>query len=213
MKIALDLFCKAGGASDGLVAAGYTVIGVDIEDQSNYPYQFIKTDALLFLEVMITTGSSVDLIWASPPCQAFTAYRRNGKVKDYPNYIPKLRSLLAAIDCNWVIENVEGAPLENSVTLCGSMFGLDVKRHRIFESNFVIAPMLCDHQMWKPRFPPASNRSNLRKTVEVGVYRIPLDVQKKAMGIFRKITLKELSNAIPPAYSKYIGQCALLCSE
>lgn len=208
MKIALDLFCKAGGASDGLAAAGYTVVGVDIEDQDNYPYQFIKADAISFLEAMITIGSSVDLIWASPPCQGFTAYRRNGKVKDYPNYIPKLRSLLSSINCNWVIENVEGAPLENAVTLCGSMFGLDVKRHRVFESNFVIAPMSCNHGLWKPRFPPASNRSNLRKTVEVGVYRIPIEIQKRAMGISRKVTLKELSNAIPPVYSKYIGQCA-----
>lgn len=196
---ALDLFCKAGGASEGLVKAGFSVVGVDISPQPNYPYPFIQAN------VLDIDFSNFDFIWASPPCQGFTAYRRNGKVGEYPNLIPAIREKLKGFKGGWVIENVEGAPLENATTLCGSMFGLDVKRHRLFESNFPLRAPACRHEIWTPRFPPATNRVNLRKTVEVGVYRIPLETQKKAMGIDRKISLDELSNAIPPAYSKFIA--------
>lgn len=107
-----------------------------------------------------------------------------------------------------MIENVAGAPLRNALMLCGSMFGLDVQRHRFFELPADIAippPRRCNHGMWSPRFPPATNRVNLRRTVEVGVWRIPLAVQQKAMGI-DWLTLPALSQAIPPAYSEYLGR-------
>lgn len=74
---ALDLFCCAGGASAGLVAAGYEVVGVDVEPQPEYPHHFFQADALTF------PLDGFDLIWASPPCQAFTAYkRRAGHVRE-----------------------------------------------------------------------------------------------------------------------------------
>lgn len=203
MKRALDLCCKAGGVSVGLSEAGYEVTGVDIVPQPNYPFKFIQGNAL---DVDL---DGYDFIWASPPCQDFCAYgRRINYVKPRGNIIPAVRARLEATGKPFTIENVVGAPLKNPFKLCGSMFGLDVQRHRIFETNFPVPQLECDHSVWTPRFPPATNRKNLRKTVEVGVYRIPLATQKKAMGITHKMTLTELSNAIPPAYSAYIARFA-----
>jgi DNA (cytosine-5)-methyltransferase 1 len=195
---ALDLFCGAGGASMGLARAGFEVVGVDIKQQPSYPFEFICADALM------ASLDGFDFVWASPPCQGFTAYRRRpGHVKPQVNLIPQTREKLRGMP--HVIENVPGAPLESPVTLCGSMFGLDVKRHRCFETSFRLDAPPCDHGMWTPRFPQATNRKNKRKTVEVGVYRIPLATQQRAMGI-DWMKLHELSQAIPPAYSEHIAR-------
>ena len=88
------------------------------------------------------------------------------------------------------------------------MFGLDVRRHRIFESSFPVTPPRCNHAAQTPRFPPATNRTNLRSTVEVGVWQIPIETQRKAMGI-DWMNLRELSQAIPPAYSEFIARSFL----
>lgn len=185
----------------GLHRAGFEVVGVDIKPQPNYPFKFVQADALDAHEV-----GDVDFVWASPPCQAFTAYkRRPAHVKHRPNLIPHTRALLRRSGVPHVIENVPGAPLVNAVTLCGSSFGLDVRRHRIFEASFQITPPACNHASQTPRFPPATNRKNLRRTVEVGVWRIPLATQQRAMGI-DWMTLEELSESIPPAYSEFIAR-------
>jgi DNA (cytosine-5)-methyltransferase 1 len=186
----------------GLHRAGFDVVGVDISHQSHYPFEFRQGDALA------ADMSGFDFVWASPPCQAFTAYkRRRDHVAPRPNLIPAVRSMLEAAPV-WVIENVPGAPLESPVQLCGSSFGLDVRRHRIFECSFPMLAPPCSHGWQTPRFPPATNRVNLRRTVEVGVWRIPLEVQQRAMGI-DWMTLEELSQAIPPAYSEFIGRLAM----
>lgn len=201
--IAADLFCCAGGASDGLARAGFRVHGIDREDQPEYPYSF---DQRSVLDVTPESLRMFDLIWASPPCQAFTAYRRRpGHVAEALNLIPETRELLKASGVPYIIENVPGAPLENPITLCGSMFGLDVKRHRVFECSFQVTPPPCRHDAWTPRYACATNRTNKRKTVEVGVYRIPLDVQRKAMGVDRPVSLKKLSQMVPPAYAEWLG--------
>lgn len=201
---ALDLFCGAGGASVGLYRAGFHVVGVDAEEQPNYPFRFVRANAL-----DVDVGG-YDFIWASPPCQAFTAYkRRAGHVAPRVSMIPTVRARLRASGVPHVIENVVGAPLESPIMLCGSMFGLDVQRHRLFEASFPVSQPACDHSRWAARFPPATNRRNLRKTVEVGVWRIPLDVQYRAMGV-DWMTLKELSQAIPPRYAEWIGHAAMV---
>ena len=201
MRIA-DLFCCAGGAAEGYHRAfpDAEIVGVDIEPQPNYPFEFVLADAMTF------DLAGFDFIHGSPPCQAFTAYRRKGHgVGDnYPDLIGPLRERLRATGVPWVIENVPRAPLENHVQLCGSSFGLDVRRHRWFESNVPLRGSLCDHHWQTPRFPPATNRTNLRSTVEIGVWRIPLDVQQRAMGI-DWMTREELSEAIPPAFTEHIG--------
>ena len=186
----------------GLHRAGFDVHGVDICPQPNYPFSFTQADALTYpLE-------GFDLIWASPPCQKFSAYRRRpNHVADVDNLIPAIRARLATVDTPSIIENVPGAPLYDPVQLCGSSFKLDVRRHRWFECTFLVEALKCNHAWQTPRFPPATNRTNLRSTVEVGVWRIPLAVQQKAMGI-DWMTLKELSQAIPPAYSEYLARAA-----
>jgi DNA (cytosine-5)-methyltransferase 1 len=211
----LDLCCGAGGCSEGYARAGFEVIGIDIAPQPNYPFEFIQADALDFLYVMahgrgdVSLGRSFAAIHASFPCQAKTAYRRKGHgVGDgYPNLIAEGRELLARTGRPYIIENVEGFrdDLRDPVRYCGSSFGLDVRRHRLFESNFPLVEPSCDHAWQTPRFPGATNRKPMsRCTVEVGVWRIPLDVQQRAMGI-DWMTLPELSEAIPPAYTEHIG--------
>jgi DNA (cytosine-5)-methyltransferase 1 len=196
----LDLFSGAGGAAVGYHRAGFEVVGVDINPQPNYPYEFHQADALTY------PLDGFDAIHASPPCQAFTAYRRRGDGvgDDYPDLIDPVRQRLQATGLPYVIENVAGAPLHNPARLCGSSFGLDVQRHRYFESNVTLLAPPCDHGWQTPRFPCATNRTNLRRTVEVGVWRIPLAVQQQAMGI-DWMTLRELSEAIPPAYTECLG--------
>lgn len=202
----LDLFSCAGGAARGYQQAGFHVTGVDIDPQPRYAGDvFIQDDALAYLA---KHGHEYDAIHGSPPCQKFTAYRRKGHgVGDgYPNLIPATRELLFLSGRPYVIENVEQArsELEDPVRLCGSSFGLDVRRHRLFETSWEVSVPPCDHGWQTPRFTPASNRTNLRRTVEVGVYRIPLAVQQEAMGI-DWMRLGELSQAVPPAYTEHIG--------
>jgi DNA (cytosine-5)-methyltransferase 1 len=154
-------------------------------------------------------GAGFDVIHASPPCQSFTAYRRRGDgVGDgYPDLIARTRAMLKRTGLPYVIENVEGSPLRNPVKLCGTGFGLDVQRHRLFESNVPLMGMPCAHGRHAARFPGATNRGeNTRRTVEIGVWRIPLEVQKRAMGVDWHVTLEELSEAIPPAYTEFLGQ-------
>jgi DNA (cytosine-5)-methyltransferase 1 len=211
----LDLCCGAGGATAGYQTAGFEVWGVDIRPQPNYcGDRFHQGDALAILESMFHPWPAwriedFDAIHASFPCQSKTAYRRKGHgVGDgYPNLIPEGRALIEATGLPYVIENVEGFrdDLRNPVRLCGSSFGLDVRRHRLFETNWPLLVPPCNHSWQKPRFPAATNREpNSRRTVEIGVWRIPLEVQQKAMCI-NWMTLPELSEAIPPAYTQHIG--------
>ena len=204
--VLLDAFCCDGGATKGYQRAGFYVVGVDKDPHPNYcGDEFIQADAL---DILGGNLSRYDAVHTSPPCQFGTAYRRRpNHVKDSPNLIPATRALLERFDGPWVIENnyVNRRELIDPVTYCGSSFGLNVQRHRCFESNVALLAPPCDHGWQTPRFPPATNRTNLRSTVEVGVWRIPLDVQREAMGI-DWMDVKGLSQAIPPAYTEHIGQ-------
>lgn len=208
----LDLYCCAGGAGDGYAAAGFEVVGVDIDAQPNYPHEFVRADAREYLRALFEESDhgGFDAVHASPPCQTRTAYkRRGGGVGDgYEDHIAEMQETLRALGLPYVIENVPTAPLRDPVVLCGSMFGLDVRRHRLFETNWPLTAPPCNHRTQAPgRFPGATNRAPMsRATVEVGVWRIPLETQKRAMGIDREITLRELSESIPPAYTEHIGR-------
>lgn len=219
---ALDLFCGAGGAAAGLQRAGFEVTGIDIADQPRYPFEFLQGDvSQAFIRHQASDITErlpafwFDLIWASPPCQGRTAYRRRpGHVApvDTDRMIASTRALLRSTGVPYIIENVPGAPLESPVLLCGSMFGLDVRRHRLFECSFPVLAPACRHDLQRGSFPQATNRVNRRKTVEVGVWRIPLETQRHAMGI-DWMNLEELSEAIPPAYSEFLGRAAVAAME
>ena len=214
--VLIDLCCGAGGAAKGYYESGFRVIGVDIEPQPNYPFEFIQDDALVVLDCLLGGLGGEGLppleriaaFHASPPCQFKTAYRRRpNHVAESPNLIPSIRKQLVRTRLPYVIENVEGARahLREPVLLCGTGFGLDIQRHRYFESNVTIMSPGCAHGRNAARFPAATNRrENTRRTIEIGVWRIPLYLQQRAMEI-DWMTLEELSEAIPPAYTEHIG--------
>jgi site-specific DNA-cytosine methylase len=131
----LDLFCGAGGAAMGYSRAGFEVVGVDIEPQPNYPFEFVQGDAL---EVLWGHGywgvpADFDAIHASPPCQHYANVTRwRGDQADHPDLIAPVRDLLEQTGLPYVIENVRTAELRSCFLLCGSHFLLPIRRHRYF---------------------------------------------------------------------------------
>lgn len=202
----LDLYCKAGGASMGYHQAEIEeIVGVDIKRQKRYPFKFIQADAL---EVLSDSNylKTFDFIHASPPCQTHSATRhlRNaqGKTTDKVDLIPQTRDGLIASGKPYVIENVVGAPLVNPVMLCGSAFGLKVRRHRLFESNMKLQGTTCNH---KAQGRPVGIYGSMRDEIPNGGRTAKtMDEANEAMGIYHMIW-GELVEAIPPAYSKYLG--------
>lgn len=211
--IALDLFCCAGGVAEGLHRAGYQVVGVDIKNQPRYPFPFIQADA------MSLSFARFGLVWASPPCQRFSDLAaRNGNAEDWPDLIEPTRAKLMASGCLYTIENVEGAPLVPTVMLCGTMFpGLRVLRHRNFEANFPIAqpphgkhPKVHTFDKRKSHF--GKTDENVDFVQVTGGGNCTLAAARDAMGI-DWMNKGEINEAIPPAFSEYIGRAALAASR
>ena len=196
---ALDLFCCGGGAGMGLWQAGFEVVGVDIEPQPHYPFQFHQADALTY------PLDGFDFVWASPPCQGFTKARKlQGNV--HPNLIPPIRERLRALGTPWAIENVPGAPLFDPIELCGQMFGLDLYRHRLFECSFPItAPRHIEHTRPQCKMGRPPKRGEI---IQVVGHFSNVPEGRRAMGI-DWLGQDKLREAIPPAYSKYTGEAAL----
>jgi DNA (cytosine-5)-methyltransferase 1 len=194
----LDLFCGAGGAGYGYYLGGCEVTGVDIEDQPGYPFDFVQADALTFpLE-------GFDLIHASPPCQQYSSasapYRKQGR--EYPDLIAPVRERLISSGIPWVIENVEGAPLERPVMLCGTMLGLQVYRHRLFECSFPVEqPAHPDHLWYADKQQWDANGGHIRPSMRLGGN----EDSRAAMGI-SWMTGAELQQAVPPAFTRYIAE-------
>lgn len=205
MKI-LDLFCGAGGASMGLHKAfpNAHIFGVDINPQKRYPFNFTQGDA------MEHTLDGFDFIWVSPPCQAHS--RLNGiNNKVYADFIAPMRDrLLVEVPENipTIIENVVGAPLIDPITLCGSMFGLGVWRHRLFETSFgVVQPKCCHEIVPLPIDVTGTGGPCLKRTTSGGgLHRKPKNMKqaRDVMGI-DWMTRKEIVQSIPPAYAEYLG--------
>ena len=198
----LDLFCGAGGAAMGYHRAGFDeIVGIDINPQPNYPFSFIQGDALRPpVDLM-----AFDLIHASPPCQAYSFATIQHRHNDYPNLVPLTQSLVVGSGRPYVIENVEGAPLGYSITLCGSTMGLDrLRRHRLFEASWPIMSPGCNHGILREPLSVAGHsdqgRSYARRTLPHGIA-----ARREAMGI-DWMTRDELAQAIPPAYTEYLGR-------
>ena len=195
----LDLFCGAGGDTAGYQRAGFHVTGVDIKPQPRY-----CGDVFHLGDAMTWPLEGYDAIHASPPCQHYSSAGKAATAtygRTYPDLYEKVRARLIGAGVPWVIENVEGAPYRAGITLCGSMFGLDIERHRNFESShLMLLDRYCDHgedvitvtghtpQRW------------------LGGARRPVSVveRNQAMGV-DWMTVAELVQAIPPAYTEWIG--------
>ncbi len=205
----LDLFCCAGGAGMGYYRAGFDVFGVDIKPQPNYPFEFLQADALSLGEEFIRR---FDAIHASPPCQSYSDLaKRNGNSDAWPRLVEPVREMLKRSGLPYVIENVEGAPLLSPVTLCGTMFpGLRVLRHRLFEANFLIlAPPHGAHpkvHTFDKRKSHYGKTNDMLDFVQVtGGGNCTIAAARDAMGI-DWMTKNEMNEAIPPAYTQFIGQ-------
>ena len=188
------MFCCAGGAGMGYHKAGFEVTGVDINPQPHYPFEFIQADALTYL---LDNWWEFDVIHASPPCQKFSSMQHIHKNKsDHPDFITPTRKSLEAINKPFVIENVVGAPLRVDLLLCGTMFELPIAKHRIFESN-VPMPLLttvCKHEnLYNPYHGGEMARGEREKL-------------SAAIGVDWFMTRPEVREAIPPAYTEFIGK-------
>lgn len=228
----LDLFSGAGGCAVGYHRAGFDVTGVDNRPQKRYPFAFIQTDALDYLAAH---GHEYDAIHASPPCQGYSRMRHLPWLagRTYPLLIDPVRQLLIRSGRPWVIENVEGAPLLNGITLCGTMFGLKLYRHRRFESSHLLmSPPHQTHRVvighgrnlndranpnadgWVslPRRTPLNGLRPTSDRMTVAGHFARMDLACEAMGI-DWMTREELGQAIPPAYTEYVGAQLLTASN
>ena len=207
----LDLFCGAGGAGEGYRRAGFEVTGVDSQPQKHYRAgRFIQADALAYVAQY---GWMYDAIHASPPCQSHSVITPD-KSK-HEDLIPQTQFWLRTLGLPYVIENVSGARkyLRNPIMICGADLGLRVYRHRFFESNLMLLAM-----KHKPHKDGSSDETPHAARRRSGTYGISkngfvsvtghfsgIDYCRNAMGI-DWMTASELSQAIPPAYTEFIGR-------
>jgi len=190
----LDLFAGPGGACVGYMQAGFHVTGVDHLPQPHYPGRFVQADALAYLA---QHGRAYAVVHASPPCQHYANVTRwRGTQADHPALLPATLALLETSGVPWVIENVPGAPLRCDVQLCGSQFGLRIKRHRWFMLSRPVFALLppCQHVGLLP-FMHKGERA-----------------YADAMGC-TWMNKTEAREAIPPAYTLWIGQQLMRAME
>ena len=232
---ALELCCGVGGTSRGLDLAGLDVYGVDLDPQPDYPYPFHQGDALDVLRRLVRgervgflragdrptvlTLSDFSALAAGWPCQAAnplttgtnTALRAAGRmsVVEHPQLIPAGRELMTATGLPYLIENTAGAPIRRDLKLCGESFGLAVTRHRYFEL----------HGFAVPQMPHPKHRGRTRGYRHgvwhdgpyLAVYgngggKATVDEAREALGIDWTRDRRSLAEAVPPAYSRYIGE-------
>jgi DNA (cytosine-5)-methyltransferase 1 len=189
----------------GYHRAGFEVVGVDLEPQPHYPFEFIQGDALAFLRRPFQP--EFDVIHASPPCQHYSALSNASRSREnHPDLIAQVRELLAEFAGAWIIENVPRSPLIRPRRLCGTMFGLKVIRHRDFEANFPLPEMSCAHAGKVSTGEYVGHRDGGK--VLPGRIRPPLWTlaEKRASVGIDWMPAKSMRQAIPPAYTEWIGR-------
>jgi DNA (cytosine-5)-methyltransferase 1 len=196
----------------GYHRAGFEVVGVDHLPQPRYPFEFVQVDAL---EYLAEHGQEFDVIHASPPCQAYSISRNNGCHADAPQLIEPTRELLKQTGKVYIIENVPGAPLITPFQLCGASFGLgvlgfDLCRHRLFECNIFVLTPQCQHKRGNT-VGVYGNGTNSYHRTKFGRC-VTINELREAMGIDWMVR-KELTQAIPPAYTEWIGRQLLKILE
>jgi len=187
----------------GYLQAGFDVIGVDKDPQPKYPFEFIQADAFEILGDREFV-SQFRAIHASPVCKGYST-TKSVWGREYPDDISSLRIILTKIGKPYIIENVKGAPLLNYVELCGTMFGLNITRHRRFECSpqILFPPFSCSHE--KSTVALGRRPDRKRQYPSVVGHFTDVEFAQKCMGI-DWMGQKELSQAIPPAYTKWIGE-------
>jgi DNA (cytosine-5)-methyltransferase 1 len=206
----LDLFCGAGGAGMGYHLAGWEVVGVDLLPQPDYPFEFHQADAMAY------PLDGFDAIHASPPCLGETQLRQVHPTKVYERLLVPTLERLRYLPMPWVVENVDNAsaPAElPKVRLCGTSFGLRMRRHRWFWSNQALLVPTCNHREfagrllgvygasdgWHPegfKHPGSKRGPRQATTVEA----------REVMGMPWVRQRRSLTNAIPPAYTEWLGR-------
>jgi DNA (cytosine-5)-methyltransferase 1 len=200
----LDLFCGAGGSAAGYFRTGFTeIVGIDIRPQPRYPFTFLRCDWRKYLR---KHWREFDAIHASPPCQCYTQasviYGR-----EHPDLVPAVRRALSRLPLPWVMENVPGAPMaDDAITLCGSSFGLGVRRHRLFEASFPLgdAPP-CRHESQPSYLTPGFGHSGVGAYVSGKRRRCLVPEMQEAMKI-DWMTRKEMAQAVPPVFAEWVGE-------
>lgn len=198
-KRLLDLFCGAGGAAMGYYRAGFEIVGVDIEKQPHYPFEFHQADAFDFLE---GHWKDFDVIHLSPPCQRFSVLTPEHSRKNHFDFFDKIYSLLDSIGKPFIIENVPPSRkrMRNPILLCGSMFGLPIFRHRFFDTYPHIGLVPCCNHNFIPVLISGTPR---RKGFQLKDSTV--EQKRLSMGIAWMST-RELDQAIPPDYTEFIGK-------
>ncbi|MGN6128494.1 MAG: hypothetical protein ACTHON_18200 [Humibacter sp.] len=199
----LDLFCCQGGAAAGYAAAGFEVVGIDLNPQPRYPYPFIQANAL---DCSRWTFADFDFVHASPPCQHDSDTQRIMR-GTHPDLIADVRCMLDRSGRPYVIENVRGAvpKLRNPVMLCGSMFGMETYRHRYFETGGGFRLTAPEHPAHTA---PQTKMGRAIKPGEFGQFIgnfSGVDHARKVMGV-PWMNRDGIRECIPPAYTEWIGR-------
>lgn len=205
----IDLCAKQGGSSFGYWLAGFDVTAVDRDPQPHFPtrpgLRFIQADAIDYLA---KHGHEYHVRAGSPPCQAHTLAQRIQN-NDHPDLIDPMRALMITAGGPYIIENVPGAPLIDPIEVCGAAFPrLRVYRHRLFEFGGGIHLAAPDHplHLWpttKMGRPPRNGEflhvvGNFSGAALVReAWQVPW------------MTRDGMREAIPPAYTEFLGRQAL----